>query len=224
MPTEKIHLTEKEQASLDRGIRSYLRSMEGDFHIALDLETNGLRAGMEPVLSMSAEKFVIGQDKRIVIADSFTRYYYCTEPYNPGATRVNHLYDDTVITERRSKDKWKGKYPKHFLDDLDFVKKFCGSCKNYMGHNIINYDSKWLTSTLDMKNMFDTQRANAWFPPSHNNGMGPRLPMAVDYYKITLDESQLHTSSYDVEMVRRVFEKMLELSTMRVKKMEEVVF
>ena len=62
-------------------------------------------------------------------------------------------------------------------------------------------------------------RRNYWLPTEVNfSGHGPKLINAIKFYEIETDEDQLHQASYDVEMTRKVFEKMLQLSTVRMKK------
>jgi hypothetical protein len=45
--------------------------------------------------------------------------------------------------------------------------------------------------------------------------------VAVDPYNITMNEAELHQSSYDVMLTRSIFECILSLSSVRMIKLEE---
>jgi DNA polymerase III epsilon subunit-like protein len=213
-----VHLKEEYYDRINRVMKPYLRDMKSNIHIVFDFETNGIER-KDDVLSVSAQKIWINKDRHIEVIGYYNRYYYCPVRYNPDATRINGLHDDSVITERRKKEIPLDYYPKYFKDDKKALLEFIGDCSNFIGHNHLSFDSMWLPECKQHNN-FDTMIKNNWMPEPYNTYRGPKLVKAVDFYGIETDETQLHQSSYDVEMTKAVFEKMLNLSTIRMKKFE----
>ena len=211
-------LQERQQERLDQEVGRYIAKMKDNIHIVMDIETNGLRPMVDDILSICMEKVLIRPDKTIEVIDEYNRYYFCSVSYNPKATAVNHFYGDKEISEARQKTKFTG-YPLYFNDDKADLLKFVGNCTNFIGHNHVRFDLGWFEDDLIVGNAFDTMSTNYWLDPIFNiSGIGPKLSNAVKFYEIEIDETKLHASSYDVEMTRRIFEQMLQLSTIRLKK------
>ena len=212
-----LYLTESQQTALNQGISRYIKNLKTNIHIIFDLETNGLQCNKDSVLSISAQKVLITPDRSTSLIEKYTRYYYPQEEYNPKAIEVNGLDEDTLIKLRCRSD-FNGSYPTFFVDDFSSFAKFCSGCSNFIGHNIINFDLEWISDKMIVENVFDTYTANYWVPAKYNiSGKGPKLIHAIQFYNIDYNADNLHSSSYDVEMTRAVFESMLQLSTVRMK-------
>lgn len=224
-----MKLSEAHQKYVNKEIGAFIKGMRDNNIIIWDLETNGLlptaaditrRKNIPDVLSISAIRARLNEDKTLSIIDTYDRYYY-TDEYNPFATKVNHLYDDTVIKKMRGPNDF---YPKKFLEDRKSFIKFCLGTENFVGHNIRGFDIHFLSDVMKFPNVFDTMYANKYtVPNSSSYANGSKLPIVAEYYEIETDAAKLHASSFDTEVSMKVLEKMFELSTIRMKRIAESV-
>lgn len=221
----------KEKAD-EKGFITFFKGAKNYNLVSFDTETNGLvpkrySPGMKlpSVLSLSAWKVkIVGKDSYIVL-DKYNRFYFPTEEYNPDAIKVNGLTKEAVIEKRKGFD-----YPEHFSDDLNAFSEFCVDTDLFVGHNAVTFDCV-LVPCIDWpkKKVYDTKSENEGVVPTDwmDNGYytpkwrWPNLSEAVEFYKIPVEESQLHGSLYDSKMTLEVFMKMLKRSTIRLRRFDE---
>ena len=155
----------------------------------IDFETNGFKGSS--VLSVA----VIRED-----GETFNRYYYPTEDFNPDAIRVNGLTKEK-ITELRAG----ANYAKHFIDDLDFV-KFMVPVDRLVAHNIA-FDYSFLPNTVKkhINGVFCTMKANAKY---FENGRWPKLAACAKLYGSEIIKEALHGASYDVQLCKEIYDNM----------------
>lgn len=215
-------MTKLEEEDLNKHIKTFIQKMTDPYCIVWDLETNGLpklyeatrkQKDLPDVLSISAYKYYIHTDKSLELLDKYERYYY-TDKYNPEATAINGLKNDDIITEKRGPT---GYYPKRFVDDRTSFIKFSAGTRNFIGHNILGFDILFLEKVMKFPNVLDTMYANSIICPNSNPyAHGSKLINVAKYYNVNT-EGELHTSSYDTEVCSKVFERMLQLSIIRMK-------
>ncbi len=213
-----IVLQENQQKQVNTSIANFIKRMNTNVFIVFDIETNGLLKGIDDILSISAQKCRIASDKSLDILDTYNRYYYCSTRYNPGATRINGLVDDSVVSKKRGEnDK---KYSRYFNDDRLRFFHFIGGCPNFIGHNCIDFDMCWFDNDIFFSNIFDTYIENMWIP-TDKDIPNRKLPSVAKFYGIESDAASFHASSYDVEMSKEIFANMLKLSNIRMIQMKE---
>ncbi len=197
-----------------------LRELNGRPVVVFDLETNGL-SNRNSVLSCSAFKFSIKRAASsqpiqeaskeaaaeartsylfpgsgpLELIDRFERYYFSEEPENFEAIRVNGL-SEQVIRQKREHQDW----PTYFSEDEEFI-DFLKDAGLFIAHNI-DFDAQFVPFLYD-KPLFCTMKSNA-------AGKYPKLSELARRYRIDLDISQLHGSSYDTFITALVFNKMVE--------------
>jgi hypothetical protein len=173
---------------------------------------------MPSVLSISAELCKLNSDKTVSVIDTYNRYYYCKEPYNPKATKVNGLVDDEEISKRRVESCGRNDlYQSSFLMDINSFKNFCGDTQLFLGYNNNGFDNIFLEDYMVFPHSLDIMLTQS----NIENGKNRKLKeVAVDPYGIEMNEAELHQSSYDVALTRSIFSSILSLSTMRMVKLE----
>ncbi|VWL85636.1 3'-5' exonuclease [Oceanivirga miroungae] len=170
--------------------------------IFFDTETNGVDPNSASLLSLSAMKLTYDtENKKMEFIDEYDRYYFRKEgeEINEGAIKVNGLTDE-CIEKRRMESKIN--YPKYFYDDIDSFLRFCDGATHFIAHNI-RFDRKFLPKDL-LKYQFDTMLENVMIV----SAKWPKLLECADYYKVPLEENELHNSLYDVKIMARVFYRM----------------
>jgi DNA polymerase III epsilon subunit-like protein len=213
----KMQLNEEQQEVVNNYISKLIKRLKGNNKfIVYDLETNGfVQDPMPSVLSISAEKCKLNSDRTISIIDTYNRFYYCKEPYNPKATKVNGLTDNIVIKKRRG---LLTKYPPYFLDDINSFKTFCDDSIIFMGYNNNAFDNVFIEDYMVFTHSLDIMLLQS----NIEGGKYRKLKeVAVDPYNITMNEAELHQSSYDVMLTRSIFECILSLSSVKMIKLEE---
>ena len=173
--------------------------------VFFDLETNGLNNNFS-VLSITAYKGIVDSESREVeIVDKYIRYYYPVEPYSPRAIEVNKLTKEKVDELRG-----KVKYPRHFKDDFTDLYEFIGDSNHFVAHNI-EFDRKFMG--MELRNQFCTMKSNTEIVKLARKNGGykfPKLFETAQYYNVPVNISELHDSTYDVEIMVEVFKKMYE--------------
>lgn len=175
--------------------------------IIFDVETNGLNGGYS-VLSCSAIKYDIDPNTyEMTEIDSFNRYYYPVEQFDPQAIAVNGLTRE-VITEKRGD----GTYPEHFCMDSD-IETFCSDTKRFVAHNI-SFDMQFIPFIGDKKKfctmMTNTDIVAVYFMERKREWKWPKLSETAVHYGIQFSERELHGSMVDAEITAKIFMKMLE--------------
>jgi len=216
-----MELTEAQTTLLNKYISEFIKKMKVNRFIVWDTETNGIHPPSDPALSISAELCRITDSRTVEVLDTYDRYYYCPVSYNEHAIKVNGLTYDKVKILRKDNG-----YPEYFNDDKGSFIDFCGNVHNYIGHNIIQFDSEYFDDDLMMDNVFDTMLNNQVFCPLRfnektNKNEYANLKRVSQFYDINIDESKQHQSHYDVELSRLIFGRMLELSSVRMIKIKE---
>jgi DNA polymerase III epsilon subunit-like protein len=207
---EQLQVLNKYIAQVIRYIRDNNR------FIVYDLETNGLlKNPMPSVLSISAEKCRLLPNKTIEIIDTYARYYYSVEPYDPRATKVNGLTDEYVIKQKRGKDD--NLYPMYFLNDISSFKLFCEDAPVYIGYNNTGFDNIYLEEHMIFPHSLDIMVVQSKIENKPNR----KLKEVAPDYGIITDEAELHQSSYDVYLTRSIFSSMLKLSPVRMVALKE---
>jgi DNA polymerase III epsilon subunit-like protein len=179
--------------------------------IFFDTETNGLTPQYS-VLSVSAIKAVFSGAKAMisdVIVDRYERFYYRKpgESLSAGAVKVNGL-TDKIITKKRGG----AAYPRHFHEDIEAFRAFCGEANHFAAHNIA-FDQQFIPSPMPY--IFCTMKENKKVINLRRKTGGlkfPSLNEAARFYGIDVYADQLHGSTYDTHLVYLIFKKMLETS------------
>lgn len=174
--------------------------------IFFDVETNGVQGSS--VLSISAIKvnYDFDNNKWTKVAE-YDRFYFRNEgeKINLGAIEVNGLTDEVIEKKRVGTN-----YAKTFKEDLDSFYMFCQDTSHYVAHNI-KFDRSFIPFPL--KNQYDTMIENinivkAGINSNYGTYKWPKLMECAKFYKVPIDESQLHESLYDVLITFRVLFKM----------------
>ena len=216
-----MEFTETQLSILNKYISEFTKRMKVNRFIVWDTETNGLHPPSDPALSISAELCRITDSRTVEVLDTYDRYYYCPVSYNEHAIKVNGLTYDKVKILREDNG-----YPEYFHDDKSSFINFCGDVHNYIGHNIIQFDSEYFDDDLRMDNVFDTMLNNQVFCPLQfnketNKNEYANLKRVSKFYGINIDESKQHQSHYDVELSRLIFERMIQESTVHMIRIKE---
>ncbi len=174
--------------------------------IFFDVETNG-KIGSS-VLSISAIKVNYNFEKNEwTKVSEYNRFYFRNEgePIDFGAVNVHGLTDEVISSRRQGTN-----YPLTFREDVDAFFLYCQDTNHFVAHNI-KFDRSFIPFPL--KNQFDTMMENidivkAGINPNYGTYKWPKLMECAKFYRIPIDESQLHESLYDVLITFRVFFKM----------------
>lgn len=196
-----MNLPNDDRELIHKAFKTFFHKANGKF-IIFDLETNGLQ-GSE-VLSISAQKCQVMRNKQIQVLDHYDRYYFPTKKYNWQAIKVNGLNEKALIKKRAGCN-----YPEHFLDDLDAFIDWVGDVECFVGHNL-KFDMSFFPEEVKFPRVFDTMIVNkeiCKLPSTYGYKM-PKLVEAASFYEVDTDQGTLHTSSFDVDVTRRVFEVM----------------
>lgn len=156
--------------------------------IVFDFETNGFNG--TSVLSLSAIKALI-KDGEIKEIDRFDRYYYRTpgEALNPVAISINGL-DEKVISKCRDGVN----YPEHYVDDVASFVEFCGDIDHFVAHNFsFDRDFMGFEALISFCTFLEAKKMNIC---KYN-----KLSDLARYYGVEIDDSKLHNSMYDVEVL-----------------------
>jgi DNA polymerase-3 subunit epsilon len=186
--------------------------------ILFDTETNGLSAECS-VLSISAIKAAIdnnstGSAIHDAAVERYERFYYRApgEPFGAGAVRVNGL-TDAVITKKRGD----AAYPRHFREDTEAFRAFCGTARHFVAHNIA-FDRQYIPFPLPKTFCTMTENEKVLKLRRKTGELKfPSLKETARFYGIAPDSAKLHTSAYDTDLVYAIFIKMLESSKTRKK-------
>jgi DNA polymerase III epsilon subunit-like protein len=175
--------------------------------IIYDIKTNGLNKNYS-VLSCSAIKYEIDANTyKMTELERFNRYYYPVEKLEKSAIEKHRLTKEE-ITKRRDN----ANYPEYFIQDIGFF-NFCQGISRFVAHNI-DFDLKFIPFLNDKKK-FCTMKINTdivaiklldW----KNEYKYPTLAETAMFYNVQFDENSLHDSMVDIEIIVKVFEKMLE--------------
>ena len=172
--------------------------------IIIDFETSGLKNAS--VLSISLIKL----DENLEIIDKVNRYYYPSKykQYDDEAIEINRL-TNLKIKELRKDEKYKYK----FLDDTNFYIDYLKDVDLIISHNI-KFEYKFLPFEIkEMKiKMFCTMLKNIENLKIEHEYYGykyPTLKETTKFYQIEINESKLHDSSYDCELVYEIYKKMM---------------
>ena len=209
-------INEEQLPVLNKYIAQFIRYIkDNNKFIVYDLETNGFVTNPMPsVLSISAELCKVNPNKTISVIDTYNRFYYCLEPYNPHATKVNGLINDDEILRRRG---YIVDYPQYFLNDITSFKKFCGETEVFIGYNNNAFDNVFLEDYMVFPHSLDMMIVQA----ALENDRYRKLKEVAPDYGIITDEAELHQSSYDVYLTRSIFSSMLSISTVRMIQIKE---
>lgn len=184
----------------------------------MDCETNGLYADECSVLSVSAIKvlFEVHTQKILEEISRFERFYYLpkNEKINWRAIDVNGLTPEVLDEKRKNVS-----YSKTFKKDSDW-RKYISDVDLFVSHNI-EFDSSFLIPKKILndkkKKFFCTMESNIYeikiefdYCSPYGDYKYPSLFETANYYNIDIDRKRLHESSYDCELVMKIFEKMLE--------------
>jgi DNA polymerase-3 subunit epsilon len=179
--------------------------------VFFDTETNGLMLPYS-VLSISAIKALFSGTKATVsdtVVDHYERFYYWKpgETLNANAVKVNGLTDEIITEKRRC-----ATYPRHFHEDIEAFRTFCGEASHFVAHNIA-FDQQFIS--FPMPYIFCTMKENKNVINLRRKTGGlkfPSLNEAARFYGIDVYADQLHSSTYDTQLVYHIFRKMLETS------------
>lgn len=160
----------------------------------IDFETNGFQ-GSE-VLSFSYAH----QDDDGTSTPKESRYYYAHGEYNEKAIAVNGLTEERIRWLRGDAD-----YPRHYDEDVEFIRSVFAHTDVIVAHNIA-FDHSFLPALPDPQcQVFCTMKANTKYFDKN-----PKLKEAAEYYGIEVAEENLHGSAYDVELCLAIYNAMKE--------------
>ena len=177
--------------------------------IFFDVETNGLDCSKYSVLSFTAIKYEINKKLELFELERINRYYYPGEKSNPKATRINGLTKPKIKELRGRAD-----YSDFFEDDFE-VEKFCRDTEVFVAHNI-DFDINFcpfipVTANIcTMKLNTNIVKAKLIKYGDDVKWKYPTLAETANFYKINLNSSRLHSSLYDVQVTKAIFEKMIK--------------
>ena len=212
-------ILEEQLQVLNNYIVQFIQYMkDNNRFIVYDLETNGFVANPMPsVLSISAELCKVNPNKTISVIDTYNRFYYCKEEYNPKATKVNGLIDDEINKRRIEICGSFDDYTDYFLDDIASFKTFCGNTSVFLGFNNTGFDNIFLEDYMIFPHSLDIMVVQA----ALENGKYRKLKEVAPDYDVITDEAELHQSSYDVYLTKSIFSSMLSMSTVRMIELKE---
>lgn len=162
--------------------------------IIFDFETNGFNG--TSVLSLSAIKAQVLETGLQEIG-RFNRFYYRTpgEAENLSALQINNLYTKNIDKFRENVD-----YPEHYVDDITSFIEFCGDTDHFVAHNF-SFDKDFVG--------FETLISFCTFLEAKKMNIGKnKLSDLARYYGIEVDDENLHSSMYDVEILYDILNNM----------------
>lgn len=163
--------------------------------IVFDFETNGFNG--TSVLSLSAIKAEVTQ-KGLLEKERFNRFYYRTpgEALTPDAIAINKLNEATITKLRDGVD-----YPEHYIDDVHSFIEFCGDADHFVAHNFsFDRDFVGFETLISFCTFMEAQRINT--------GKNNKLSDLARFYNIEINEENLHSSMYDVEILFEILKAM----------------
>lgn len=171
--------------------------------IVFDTETNGMRNCS--ILSIAAIKLVYDFDTNsLKKIDEYYRFYYRKpgENIDYGALKVNGLYDKVIDEKRKNVN-----YPLYFHEDIESFKTFTGDTKHFIAHNIA-FDRTFIPFALPQE--FCTMKENIHIIkiPKGSSYKWPKLNELATFYKVPLDNENLHDSYYDTLILARIVFRM----------------
>lgn len=199
---------------VDHELSSFFRTT---FPVAfIDYETSHLTPSQGSVLSVSAIRALVDtKSKKIIDVNEYNRYYYSQSGNYPiEAVKINGL-DEFNISRKRGDSS----YSNYYSDDVGTLEAFCYGVVGYVAHNA-SFDQKW--SNMEWYNVFCTKNATTnilKLPPTEKQReykiphKSPKLSEAADYFKIEVNEKELHESRYDTLLCMLVFEKLMNTNT-----------
>jgi DNA polymerase III subunit epsilon len=226
-------MEQKCRETADEELVAFLSEANNYNIIFFDTETNGLpKNGKYPsLLSISAIRGCIAGKSLLSQVQRYNRFYFSREEPDPNAIKVNGLTED-VINEKRGTEN----IPFFFDEDFGAFQSFCKGVDLFVGHNAIDFDTKFIPCiNWSTKKIFDTMHCNAdivcaeWMKTGHyDHGIyvkepgwkRPKLLETAKFYKIPLEEKELHGSMYDAQLTMTVFFEMLKKSNLRLKKFQ----
>lgn len=151
--------------------------------LVIDFETNGFYRSS--VLSVAAIKIAVDRSfKKVNRIDTFARYYYPVEKWNPHAQAVNGLSAKEIEKLRTGAE-----YPVHFKDDQG-LSSFASEAEFAVAHNA----------------KFDSSFANLQIPWICTMKLcGGKLKDAARARGVIVEQTQLHQALYDAEVCLRLF-------------------
>ncbi len=169
-----------------------------------DLETNGF-SGSSVIEGFFLKCVYQGKDLRI--ADSFHRFYYPREPFNPHAFRVHGIGPETIENRRLESP---SDYPPYFDLDRELF-AFSLGVDRWVAHNI-SFDSSFLPFPIKKKYCTMLSSTDILRLPGgrYGNFKYPTLKELAAYYGIHYDPSKAHGAEYDTMLLYGVFKKMAE--------------
>lgn len=180
--------------------------------IIFDTETNGMRNCSVLSIALIKLSYNFETDSLEKIGDYY-RFYYRKphEKPNMGALSVNGLYDYVIDEKRKNVS-----YATYFHEDVEDLKKFVGTCKHFVAHNI-SFDKSFMPFSLRYPFCTMNENVDILRIPKGNRYKWPKLSELSDFYKVPFDNSKLHDSYYDTLILARVFYKMLKTPVAREK-------
>lgn len=163
--------------------------------IVINLQTNGLTEG-KSVLSCSAMKYTISNNILQPI-DTFKRFYFPKERFNPSATSNNGLTRPNITKLREN-----ASYAENFIDDIEFV-SFCQDTDAYVAYNV-EFHLKFLQH-IKPKYKFCIMKRNivtVGIERSYGGHKYPTLEESAESYGIDLNQNK-------VDITAQIFQKMI---------------
>lgn len=173
--------------------------------IFFDLETNGINKSSS-VLSIAALKYKFDGNDFKLTRPSFIRYYFRKPPekWDVNAQKVHGLTDEIIDKKRDNSS-----YELFFYKDQKDFNLFCQGVTHFVGHNIA-FDQQFITN-IQFKHTFCTMLNNeniVKVKKKDGTIKWPSLKETAVFYKINLEEDQLHDSLYDISITFKIFEAM----------------
>ena len=189
--------------------------------IFLKLSTNGLIVKNSPlpsVVGIAAAKCALIPGRRIAFVNQYERFYFPRESYNPKATILNGLDEQTIDSKRQG-----CKYFGHFDEDKESLREYCHDTHLFVGHCIDGFEAKYLpwlhnpgNRTFDiMKENTDIVRLEQEDGYYSGEWKWPNIRELSDYYDILFPDQLAISGMQFVEIIAAVFQEMLTRSEIR---------
>ena len=176
--------------------------------VIFDLETNGIIKGISSILSISAKKYELTSECKLVEIDTFDRYYYFNrEPENEKTTAVNGLTRDNITKLRESAD-----YPLLASEDNAF-REFCSDVDSFIAYNI-SFDISWFP-WMQSQNTLCAMLSSVGLILETNKYGGiksSKLITALNHLNIDISDLSFHKSLDDVEATKRLIQYLIDIS------------
>lgn len=173
--------------------------------ITFDTETNGFKPE-HSVLSISAMKFKVNAETKVMEKiGEYNRFYFCVEEENASATKIHGL---TAFKIKQEREKQNAEYPIFYKDDKKSFEEFCKGTDLLVAHNY-DFDSKFIE--FKPKSFCTMKEGSALYKKeNHDSKAWIKLKELASYFKIKVEEDDLHGSLYDTLILSRVLYKMLK--------------